>query len=56
MFSRKCSVLSLFVLGHPSIMPAQESPPADPQLVELGKLIFFDQDLAVNGTQPCHPN
>ena len=35
---------------------AQEPPPASPtegQLAQLGKLMFFDQNLSVNGTQSC---
>jgi cytochrome c peroxidase len=45
---------SLFLFGSRSSALAQDSESQDPVLLEeLGKKMFFDEDLSVNGTQSC---
>ena len=45
-------VLSLFLFGYRSSALAQD-PASDPDLVALGRAMFFDENLSANGTQAC---
>ena len=45
--------LALYAFSVQSPAHAQEPAPEDAQLVALGKALFFDTDLSVNGTQSC---
>lgn len=46
-------VSGLFLLGSWTFARAQNPVPNSEEIVALGKLIFFDADLSVNGTQSC---
>jgi hypothetical protein len=45
-------LFGLFVLGSQSSALAQDPTP-DPEMVALGRAIFYDTDLSANGTQSC---
>lgn len=44
---------SIYLVEHQSPAVAQDAIPVSEKMVELGKAIFFDQNLSVNGTQSC---
>ena len=46
-------VTGLFLLGSWSFARAQNPVPDSDEIVALGKLIFFDDDLSANGAQSC---
>ncbi len=53
-----CLVLVLFALTSRSVVQAQETPPEMDEISALGKALFFDPNLSVNGMQslcflPC---
>jgi cytochrome c peroxidase len=48
-----CLVLVLFALTSRSVVQAQETPPEMDEISALGKALFFDPNLSVNGMQSC---
>lgn len=46
-------VFGLGWIGLQSAASAKAVTEEDPDLVALGKLLFFDPDLSINGTQSC---
>ena len=46
-------VFSLYLVGYHSAAALAQNPVPDPDLVALGRELFFDENLSANGTQSC---